>query len=134
MKLPAQKRNGKLEFRRDLLKQWVDTHKDGTYFWVEVRKKVKRTSPPMRGYYFGVALPKLMEHVGYEPEQKLQVHTYVKALYFNATPDKRGIYTDLPSVWSNNPDIDVPQQKKFIDWFVRLAAQQGCVIPDPGEG
>lgn len=132
MKLPAQNRQGKLAYPKQL-DTWVATHKDGTRYWLELKKKVKRRSPAMRGYYFGVVLPTLMESMGYEKDEKMMLHDYLKARYFGIKPDKRGIYRNLPSVFSNRPDVDVKGKKEFIEWIQRKAAEYGIYVPSPNE-
>ena len=46
-------------------------------------------------------------------------------------PDKKGIYRNVPSVFSNESEIRVPQKKSFVDWVIRTAAKEGVYIEDP---
>jgi len=85
----------------------------------------------MRKYYFGAVLPEFMKHLGYEPEEEMIFHRQLKIVYFKIKRDLKGIYRGVPSVFSNESDLPVPEKKAFVDWALRKAAQEGCYIDDP---
>lgn len=78
-------------------------------------------------YFHGVVVPLLAEHCGYTPEEMkdalkwkfLQVH-------FNDGQDKP------PTVLSTS-GLDTKQFGEFIEQCVRLGAEMGVVVPNPGE-
>lgn len=135
MKFRAGKYEGKLDINWDVINTYLSRWKDGTIFDIEIVRRQRKKSDPLRKYYFSGVIRPLMEFSGYEPDELLEVHKYLKARYFNIKPDKRGIYRnkDIPSVFSNESPIPVPEKKKFVDWVIRLAAKSGCYISDPGE-
>jgi hypothetical protein len=74
-----------------------------------------------------------MEHLGYDPDEEMLFHRQLKIVYFQIKPDTKGIYRHVPHVFSNDSEIPVPKKKKFVDWVIRKAAQEGVYIEDPGE-
>jgi hypothetical protein len=125
--------NRKLSFNMERINVYASRWKPHTPFEIEITKRQPRKSDPLRSYYFAVVLPAFMEHLGYEKDEELLFHRQLKIVYFNIKPDTKGIYRNVPSVFSNDSDIPVPEKKKFIDWVVRKAAQEGVYIPDPNE-
>lgn len=109
---------------------YLSRWKPNTELEVEIRRRQKKVSPPMRRYYFGVILPPYMEHLGYEPQETDLFHKQLKITYFQIKPDKKGIYRDkdIPSVFGDDSEIPVPIKKKFLDWVVRCAARDGLYI------
>ena len=124
---------GKLDVRWDLIDAYVSKWKPGTYLTLEIVRKQAKKSDPMRKYYFAGVLPDFMKHLGYEPDEELIFHRQLKIVYFKIQPDKKGIYRNVPSVFSNESDIPVSEKKEFVDWVIRKAAVEGCYISDPGE-
>ncbi len=136
MKFRAVKKNGKIDIHWDRLDTYTANWKDGTLFDVEIVRRQKRKSDPMRKYYFSTVIPKFIEPLGYEPDEDLLFHKQLKIVYFRVKPDKKAIYRerDIPSVFGNESELPVSEKKKFVDWVVRKAAQEGIYIPDPNEG
>ena len=125
--------NRKLPLNWESINQYLSKWKPGTPVEVEIVRRVPRRSDPLRKYYFAAVLPPFMEHLGYEPEEELIFHRQLKIVYFKIKPDKKGIYRKVPHVFSNDSDIPVPEKKKFVDWSIRKASQEGCYIEDPNE-
>lgn len=119
-----------LDIRWDLVHAYLSRWKPGTALDVEIKRRQPKRSDPLRKMYFAGVLKPLCEWSGYEPDELLEVHKYLKARYFNIEPDERGIYRnkDIPSVFSNQSDIPVNKKREFVDWVVRLAAKSGCYI------
>lgn len=119
----------------DAINTYVARYKANTPFEFEIVRRQSKRSDPMRKWYFGVALPELLKQLGYERHEDELVHRHLKITYFRVKPDKHGVHreSDIPSVFSNESDLKISQKKEFLDWFMRLAAQYGVYIPDPGE-
>lgn len=133
MKFQAIKRSGKLDINWDQVNTYALRWKDGTSFDVEIKRHEAKKSDPMRKYFFGVVLPTLSRHLGYDPHEDLQVHEQLKIRYFKIEPDKRGIYRDVPSVFGDLSDKPISEKNEYVEWVKRIAAQYGCYISDPGE-
>ena len=74
-----------------------------------------------------------MEHLGYEPEEELIFHQQLKIVFFKIKKDKKNIYRQVPSVFSNESDIVVPKKVEFVEWVCRKAAQYGFYIESAQE-
>ena len=135
MKFKAWKIKGKIEINWHHLETYTQKWKDGTVFEIEIRRPVKKKSDPLRKYYWSTVLPPFLEHLGYDRDEDELFHKQLKIVYFRIQPDKKGIYRDklIPSVFSNESDIIVPEKQKFVDWVIRKAAQEGVYIPNPNE-
>jgi len=135
MKFRAVKSNGDIDINWDRIKQYISRWKEGTLFDIEIVRRQKRKSDPMRKYYWGAVLPEYMKELGYERDEDELFHRQLKIRYFRVEPDSKGIYRDknIPSVFSNDSELAVSIKKEFMDWVIRKAAQDGVYIPDPNE-
>ncbi len=135
MKFKAIKADGKLQINWDRINVYLQNFKDGTTFDIEIVRRQKTRSTPLRAYYFAAVLPPFMEHLGYDRDETLNFHRQLKIIYFQIKPDKRGIYRDkeMPSVFGDESTIPVPEKQKFIAWVIRKAAENGCYVSDPNE-
>ena len=131
MKFRFQKINGKADVNWELINAYISRWPDDTWFDQEVIRHQKKKSDPLRKYYFAAVLPSFMRHLGYEPEEEFLFHRQLKITYYRIKPDKKGIYRNVPSVFSNKSDIPVSGKKEFVDWAIRKAAEEGCYIEDP---
>ena len=131
MEFKAQKVNGKIDINWDKLSLYVARWNEGEWFEIDITRRQKRKSDPMRKYYFSTVLPLFAQHLGYEPDEEMLLHRQLKITYFKIEPDKKGIYRKVPSIYSDDSDIIIPEKKKFQDWVIRKAAQSGVYIPDP---
>jgi hypothetical protein len=120
-----------LEFNWQHINLYCSRWKPETSFDIEIVRRVAKKSDAMRSWYFAGVLPPLSRHLGYETDEDLLVHEQLKIRYFKIEPDKRGIYRGVPSVFSNESDLPVPDKKAFVDYVVRKAAIAGCYIEDP---
>jgi hypothetical protein len=133
MKFRAIKSDGKLSINWDRINTYLSNFKDGTPFEIEIVKRQKTRSTPLRNYYFGGVLPKYMEFLGYERNEQELFHNQLKIVYFQIKPDKKGIYRNVPKVFSDESTIHVPDKVKFVQWVIRCAAKDGVYIEDPNE-
>ena len=124
----------KLDLNWDCVNLYVSRYKPNTPFDIEITRRQAKRSNPLRAYYFGAVLPPIAEYAGYEKNEILKLHEFMKIRYFNVQPDKWGIYRDkdIPSVFSDESEIEVPDKKKFVDHVIRQASKLGVYIPDPG--
>jgi hypothetical protein len=136
MNFRAIKTAGKIDINWELINLYIARWKDGTMFDVEVVRRQKRKSDPMRKYYWGAVLQTYMKELGYERDEDELFHKQLKIVYFRIKPDNKGIYRDkdIPSVFSNDSELTVSIKKEFMDWVIRKAAQDGVYIPDPNGG
>lgn len=124
-----------LEINWSLVNKYLSRWKPGTYLDIIIKRKKKTVSSPMRRYYFGVVMPILLEALGYDPDESLLVHRQLKIVFFGVQPDSHGIYRDkdIPSVFGDDSDVQIPDKQRFIGWIRRKAAEEGYYVPDPGE-
>ena len=122
-----------LEVNWDLVNQYLKRWKPGTVLDFEIKRRVAKKSDPMRKMYFAAVLPAFANHLGYDPDEYLLFHRQLKIVYFQVQPDKKGIYRKVPHVFANESELPVPGKKKFVDWVLRKAAQEGCYIDLEGK-
>uniref|UniRef100_A0A6M3Y0C0 Uncharacterized protein n=1 Tax=viral metagenome TaxID=1070528 RepID=A0A6M3Y0C0_9ZZZZ len=132
MKFRARKEGNRLEYNRELVAVYLSRFKTGTVFKCEIKRPQRTESQPLRAYYFGKVLPDFMDHLGYEKEDKLEFHMQLKMLYFDPQPDKHG-FKITPTVFSKQSKVPVDKKVEFVEWVKRLAAREGCYIPNAGE-
>ena len=125
--------NRQLEVNWDRVNEYLSQWKPLTWLDIEITRRKRTISDPLRRYYFAVVIPAIAEHSGYERDEYLKLHEFLKARYFGCERDSWGIYRNVPSVFSNESVLSVPEKKKFVDHVVRKAAQFGVYIPDPNE-
>ena len=130
MKFRAIIENGKLQINWERIGVYLTRWKDGTMLDVEITRRQRTKSDPMRKYYFGVVLPIFAEHLGYDKDEHLLLHRQLKIVYFRVEPDAKGIHRHVPTVFSDKSDIPVEEKAKYLEWVVRKAAQEGVYIPD----
>ena len=70
MKFRAIKSDGKLQINWERINVYLSRWKDGTVLDVEITRRQRTKSDPMRKYYFGVVLPLFMEHLGYDEDEQ----------------------------------------------------------------
>ena len=119
--------------------------KPGTSFEVDIVKRQPKKSDPLRKYFFAEVLPKFGNHSGYEVDEYGRFYFQLKIVYFEAQPellerfglkpvykDKKNVYRNVPSVFSNDSKLPVSEKKKFVDWVIRKGSMDGAYIEDPG--
>ena len=129
----------KLDLNWDHINLYVSRWIPGTPFDVEITRRQKKKSDPMRKYYFGAVLPPFMEELGYERHEDELFHHQMKSLFFKNDPkygmkqDVLGVWRNVPSVFGNDSEMPISEKKKFVDWVIRQASRAGVYIPDPNE-
>ncbi len=131
MKLRAAVYDGKLDVDWGKINTYLSRWKNGTLLDVEIVKRRKTESNPLRKYYFSAVLPPFMDRLGYERNEDELFHRQLKIVYWRIEPDKKGIYRNVPSVFGKKSEIPVNVKKRFVDWVIRQAAREGVVIDDP---
>jgi hypothetical protein len=111
----------------------LDTPKDynravralaGKHVELTIRKrKTARTSQQNR-FYFGVVVKLLAEHCGYERDEMHEALA-MRFLRIEDCP-----ITGAPRR-KRTPQTDTEEFGQYLDSCIRLAAEQGVVIPDP---
>ena len=123
-----------LDVNWDRVNAYLSKWPPGTFLDIEIVRRQKRRSDPLRKYYFGAVLPPILEHAGYEKDEALELHRWFKIKYFQVQPHKKwGIHRDkdIPSVFSDESELIVGHKKDFVDYVIRKAAKAGIYIPDP---
>lgn len=128
----------KVSINLDLINAYTSRYLPNTSFDFEIVRRQAKKSDPMRKYYFAEIMPKFTRRLGYEPDETLFFHHQLKVRYFGNDPkheiyqDERGIWRNVPSVFSNDSDLVISVKKQFVDWVIRKAAEHGVYIEDPG--
>lgn len=135
MKFKAIKSGGKLNINWNQVEVYASRWPDGTSFDVEIVRRQKTKSDPMRRWYWSAVLPPFMESLGYDKDEDELFHRQLKITFFRIKPDERGIYRnkDIPSVFGDESTLPVSEKKKFLDWVIRKAAENGVYIADPNQ-
>jgi hypothetical protein len=136
----------KIRINMELVDIYTMRYVVGTSYDVSITRRQKKVSDPMRRFYFAAVLPPLIIGLSYEKDEALLVHHQLKIRYFQNHPDfldengepiikqdERGIWRNVPSVFSNKSKLVISVKKEFVDWVIRIAAQYGIYIEDPGE-
>jgi len=135
MQFPARtNKDRKLEVNWDLVNTYLSRYKPGTYFRVEIKRKQKTVSDPMRRLYFSVVLSTYGEHLGYDKHELELLHRQLKITFYQIKPDSKGIYRNVPHVFSNESKIEISGKRDFMNWVIRAAAHDGCYIDIEGDG
>ena len=93
-------------------------------------------TPAQLKYLWGVAIPMLAQHAGYEKED---VHEYLCGLHFGWKPKRKpgGKVEDVPirtttvDADGNRDVIDGDAFWDYVEFVQRFGARVGVVIPDP---
>ncbi len=96
----------------------------GEYVEVIVRKKRFQRSSQANRYYFGVVIPLLAKHCGYEKDE---MHELLAMRFLRIEDDP---ITGSPRR-KHTPETDTAEFAAYVDSCIRLAAELGVVIPDP---
>lgn len=134
----------RVNINMDLINIYTGRYKPGTPYDLSITRRQAKKSDPMRKFYFGAVLPPLMKELGYEIHETLFFHQQLKVRHFEYHPkflndegkptikqDGRGIWRNVPAVFSNESTLDVSDKKVFVDFVVKAAAHYGLYIDDP---
>ena len=104
--------------------------KPGTVLQIEISRRQKKH--PIRAYYFAEVIYKLAEHLGYDHGEETELlHRQLKITFFQIKPDEKGIYRNVPHVFSDDSDISSEVRTQFLEWVIRVAAREGVIVEDP---
>ena len=124
-----------LDLNWNKINTYLSRWKPGTPIDVEIVRRQKKKSDPMRKYYFAAVLPPFMKELGYEADEEILFHHQLKVTYFESThgvhQDERGMWRNVPSVFGNDSGMDISLKKAFVDWVIRKAAHYNVYIEDP---
>lgn len=120
----------RLELDMEKINLYVSRYKKFTPFDIEIVRRQKKRSDPMRKLYFGAVLPPYMDHLGYDADETELFHRQLKIVFFRVQKDNKGIYRekDVPSVFGHESDLPITKKQKFMSWVVRSAARDGVYI------
>lgn len=103
--------------------KYRNTH-EGHDVSVTVKRWRDPRSSPQNRYYWGVVVPLLADHCGYEREE---MHAALKWRFLRIHDEG-----NLPTVQSSSA-LNTEEFTDYIEHVRALAAAMGVVIPDPGE-
>lgn len=114
---------------KDSIARWVRTFKTGTHVDIIIRKHNAKRSNPQNDYYWGVVIPILCNHFGYDKEE---MHSELKEM-FNPVESKiipgkmiGGSTTKLSTVEFFS------DENSYVERICRWAASEfGVYIPPP---
>lgn len=97
---------------------------EGAKVTISVVKHRNTRSLSQNSFYWGVVIPLLADHCGYDREE---LHDALKFRFLRVHED-----TDLPTVRST-ASLNTKEFGEYLDDVIRLAAEMGVVIPEAGE-
>lgn len=98
----------------------------GRYVEATLRKRRSQRSMKENRYYWGVVVPLLAEHCGYD---KQEMHEVLAMRFLRIEDDA---LTGAPRR-KRTPDTDTAEFEEYLDACRRLAADIGVNIPEPNE-
>lgn len=120
--------SGRLELPapvRGLLRRHLQALADQQVVLIVRRHRKTRTDRQSR-YYFGVVVPLLAEHCGYD---KQEMHELLAMRFLRVEDDP---VTGSPRR-RRTPSTNTKEFAEYVDACIRLASELGVYIPDPGE-
>lgn len=97
----------------------------GQYVEVIVRRKRLQRSSQANRYYFGVVVPLIAEHCGYEKDE---MHELLAMRFLRIENDP---VTGSPRR-KRTPDTDTKEFSEYVDACIRFGAELDVVIPEAG--
>ena len=126
----VEKKMKMLDRERVALARWISTFKNGAKLELVVRKWKEKRTDPQRKYYFGVVVPILGNHFGYESEE---MHEELKIM-FNPKKSKidpsrtiGGSTTKMSTVEFYSDD------NSYVERICRWAATEHSIFIPPPE-
>jgi hypothetical protein len=124
----------KFETNWDVIETYLSRFKPNTLLEIEIKKLEKKNSDPMRAYYYSQVLPPLLEATGYERYEGEIVHHTLKGLFFEnhkneewrTKKDERGLWRNVPHVFSKKSPIPISFKREFIAFVERIGAKYGA--------
>jgi hypothetical protein len=95
-----------------------------------IRKPKSRRSTEQNAWWWGIAVPMIAEHLGYERNEHDQVHYALVSKCFGVEHDPR--LGEVPHKRSSK--LTVQEFSELMEWAVRVSAQEfGVLLPLPSE-
>ena len=118
-----------LDHIKTAISRWCMTFKTGSHVEIIIRKHREKVTDPQRGYYFGVAIPILANHFGYDKEE---MHEEMK-LMFNPIPSKIDPSRTIGGSTTKMSTVEFfSDQDSYVERICRWAASEhGVYIPPP---
>jgi hypothetical protein len=96
-----------------------------------IREKRSQRSQSQNAWLWGVALPLLAEHLGYDDHEHETLHYAMLGECFGYTYDARTGHTVLAKTSSQ---LNTKEFAAYMEWLVRWAAtEHGVIVPLPNE-
>jgi hypothetical protein len=123
-----------LETNWDVINTFLARFKPATLLEVDIKKLERKNSDPMRAYYYSQILPPLLKATGYERYEGEIVHHTLKGLFFEnhkneewrTNKDERGLWRNVPHVFSKKSPIPISVKKEFVGFVERIGANYGA--------
>ena len=122
--------------RRREFSEWVKRFR-GHEVVVTVQRKTRKRSLEQNAWLWGVALPLIAEHLGYDRHEHDDLHYDLLSVRFGT----RAVAPRVPGAQPRivpartSSELTTAEFSDYMDWLVRYAAQEfGVVIPLPDEG
>jgi hypothetical protein len=129
--LPARVEQGGLRWRDVSLAAVALSKLEGCDVDVAVAKHHAGRSLAQNRAWWGITIPIIADHLGYDMHEHEMVHYALVAKCFGETRDER-LGHDVPNVRSSK--LTTAQFTQLMDWAQRFAATEwGVVIPSPNE-
>jgi hypothetical protein len=130
--IPITKEGGRVKILSPTLyNRVVDSLKTGRVYKLSIRDEKEEghtVSDPMRRYYWAVVVAMIAEETGHSKEV---IHEALKRKILAYTDDRTGLEM-VPSVFSNESTMTIPEKKAFIAEVRRWAYDfLNLAIPDP---
>lgn len=109
-----------------LLRKYLASYTGGTPIDLTVKRATKKRTNQQSRYYFGVVVPLLAEHCGYD---KQEMHELLAMRFLRIEDDP---VTGSPRR-KHTPDTETKEFAEYVDACIRLAAELGVYVPEPGE-
>jgi hypothetical protein len=115
---------------------YIRQHFTGREFTLTVKAKTSKRSLAQNAWHWGVALPLIAEHLGYDRHEHDQLHYDLLAVRFGTKAIPPLLPGAPPRIEPQRTSSELTTQEfsDYMDWLVRYAAQEfGVVIPLPDE-
>ncbi len=109
---------------RGLMERHLGTLK-GKSVVMTIKAETKTRTDRQSRYYFGVVVPLIAEHCGYEKDE---MHDCLAMRFLRIEDDP---ITGSPRR-KRTPATDTKEFAEYVDACIRLASELGVYIPDPG--
>src|SRR5690606_26814880 len=121
--------------RRREFSEWLQRFR-GHEVVVTVQRKTRKRSLEQNAWLWGVALPLIAEHLGYDRHELDDLHYDLLSVRFGTKAVAPRVPGAPPRIVPSrtSADMTTTEFSDYMDWLVRYAAQEfGVVIPLPDD-